>query len=495
MMDYSCTAPVCLLLSVAFGESSNCPAQTRQPRELSVYEHTSDSWPMFAVLESDGDLRDSAGNVVPTGVTVPGGMFIFVTGKDGESENVLICGLNGVGAGVVEHWKRTLPAGFFQPQGKPMSFSDGQQDFIGVSYIEDTGRIYLLDRLSKCILENSWSGSGQLPCEGWVPWATPDMVSELINTDKYQLVVRKRPDPPSPRLALAKYGSWTEAPLPIFMRYDQRLGFQSEVGSVSDTARDVCIDRLSLREGGSTLEVLGGPGQIEVVDVSDFSVIGTATIPASGSIVVSLSRSLQVGNRYFARRPGVAAKLDLDSVPCPVRHGYGERLSSGATLGGMHYPLSCKIGSSAISYLSTSKGLLEDGSESLTGCMAIALRGQFGHDPVIQVDDNWLLDTIYYINVAGYASRSSGRLAGHFQIPYDPALIDAVLLTQFWVQDGNTYRLSQIVGAKIGGLEFLRATSGDGSRASNFPLDRKFKMKTGGDAIITQILKQRARFK
>jgi hypothetical protein len=209
---------------------------------------------------------------------------------------------------------------------------------------------------------------------------------------------------------------------------------------------------------------------------------------------VNLSRALVIGNRYLARKAGEATSPELFSVACPVRHGYSESLASGITLSGMYYPVGYHVGSSkAMSYLATYK-VDTEAPKLVSGYMALAFRDQQGQDPVVQVGDNWLLNTNFFIGVTGYVSQPNGHIAGYFPIPDDPNLIGAVLLTQFWIQDGETYRLSQIIGAKIEGGGALKASSGGdkGDKKTTQSLDQ-FKLNTGANKIIEEILKQRAK--
>lgn len=437
------------------------------------------------VTES-GVLLASGNSPVPTGVTVPGGLFLFWVG---DSENALLCGLDGSGNEVVEHWKRE--AGSYQLQGQPMSFPSGQFDFIGVAYRSDSNKIYLLDRLSKYIYENSWDGSSQISPTGWQVWATPTTVSELDYAYKYSLDI----SPGGDKVALWSPASESDPFSYIYLYWDAQ-GFHVERSEDCELL-ECQVDAYSVSAESSSLIVRGVPGtSVEVVEISGDSVIGTGTIPNNDcQIEINLSSPLELGNKYLVRKYGTSVDSTLSGFTCPVRYGFSEPISSGITMSGMNSPVSYYIGSTAaMSFLATYKDMDIGEREPIVGYMAMAFRDQYGQDPIIQIDDNWLLNTIYYINVSGYVCLPNGHLAGHFQIPNDPALIGAVLLTQFWVIDGQAIRLSQIIGAKIEGQEeLLRAPSGGSSRTSSLPLDQKFSVKTGGDAIVAQILKQRAK--
>jgi len=405
-----------------------------------------------------------------------------------EYENILICGRNQAknGVGVVEHWKRdTNGDGPFVLHGQQVSLPNGPHDFVGSVYIESTGKIFLLDYISKSIFENTWDGVSQIPGSGWALSITPAQVPELENRS-YKLSVWKGLTPH--RLTLAR--NWEK----VLMHWDPQLGLQVERTGMDLQMREVEICPLSMSEGNSMLTVRGVHGTVaQIVDESG-SVIGATVIPHNDShSSVYLASQLSIGRRYFARMAGANTSPSLFGVACPVRHGYSESLSSGVTLSGMYYPVGYNVGSpAAMSYLAAYKAGLGP-PETINGYMAFAFRNQQGQDPVVQVGDNWLLDTAYYINVTGHLNRPNGHMAGSFPIPDDPDLVGAVLLTQFWIQDGETFRLSQIIGATIEGGGALKAPSG-GDKKKGLSLDQ-FKLKTGGDAIVAQILKQRANAK
>ena len=86
-----------------------------------------------AKIDAGGLLTDVWGNSVATGVATPGDIFLFFTGDNDKYENVLVCGMNSFGCGVVEHWKKETfkdgseTAEIHQIQGQPMT--SGWQDF------------------------------------------------------------------------------------------------------------------------------------------------------------------------------------------------------------------------------------------------------------------------------------------------------------------------------------------------------------------------------
>jgi len=441
------------------------------------------------LLNSNGQLGTSDNVSVPTGVSIPGGVFLFLSGKNSD-QNALVCGLDGDGNGVVEHWKRIRP-GNYRKQNQTMRMPSGRHDFLGVAYIQEAGKIYLLDGASKAIYENSWNGVDQVPPKNWIPWATCDMVPELLDAEYYQLNVEGRLTPP--RVVLSAELVTLDYPFatPVYMHWD--AGFHAE-RFLRQMTRTVGFGPFSLSEGKSTVVARGASSSgVEIVDCRDGAIVGAGIIPSDADHVsIDLSRSPVVGGRYLAREKGIPTDPNLFGVLCPVRYGYSETLSSGVSMSGMHYPMGCRVGSTSMFYLSTSKNIGQGIDSTFEGFMAIALRGQNGQDPVVQVGDNWLLDTIYYVDVTGYVGSPNGLLAGHLPIPGDPALTGAVLLAQFWTIDGQAIRLSQILGAKIEAQAMPGSPAGGSGRASTFPLDRKFNVQAGGEAIVAQILARRA---
>jgi hypothetical protein len=88
-----------------------------------------------------------------------------------------------------------------------------------------------------------------------------------------------------------------------------------------------------------------------------------------------------------------------------------------------------------------------------TGIMLIGFR-VFGDDSVVPYGGNALLVTPFYLPATCMviAETRWGLAFSSLTIPNDPGLVGLTYLTQFAIEDGSEYRLSEVYGANIEGV-------------------------------------------
>jgi len=172
-------------------------------------------------------------------------------------------------------------------------------------------------------------------------------------------------------------------------------------------------------------------------------------------LVVQLSSALTVGQQYGVRLNGASFARPFT---CTQRYGFPEALLDGTKLGrrdvapssyhsnNPHFVVDCPIYRDPFTY----SGVLPE-----LNYIGILIVG-FTTTNVIPFDNgqgtNQLLDSDYWLGATGGigAQRMRGRVLMSVPLADDPALVGAVMKTQFAIFDGERFRLSEVVGSVIG---------------------------------------------
>ena len=371
---------------------------------------------------------------VQSGVDLPGGLFVM-----SEAE-VLVCGRNNLGVGRVEHWRFDSNAGALQLQS---SYSSSSMDFAGVVYNALSQQVYLLDCTGTRIVKGTWNLT--LPLGGLALTTLVDSTSVHFLAESQRLVLVPNRNLVGGAMNLVRWpmkrgAAFAEivdaAPLVIRYGIDEWL------------APEVSLNDLTVTEGSSSVEVWAPSGTtVEVLELGSPTVLGSGTVGAGGVLNIALSQPLAIGARYMARKVGEAGET---SSACVCRHGFPEAFASGAALDGFYYQMGAEPGQ-----LFTVEVGVRAGAQSSVavyeGMLLIGLRIG-GVDPMVPYGTNWLLNTSAYVPAQGFMTSSGwGMISGEITIPNDPGLVGLVFLTQFVMEDGQNYVLSEVYGAVIEG--------------------------------------------
>lgn len=432
---------------------------TAQQRPSRAFHTGTDRRPLGAVADSEWSVGiggqliwcsstrpESA--LVTCGVTAPGGLFVL------SGTEVLVAGRSVAGDGIIEHWKYasgalTLSSATTHP-GK---------DFAGVVYAPSSG-LYALDCIGNQVLRGAWDGSASLGTISLSAWARQSAVPSLTYSSSLVLV-------PSgsvtggdmllvewPIVEGSAYASLTySASGPV-------VSIGGEGSPYVLASGGFFLNGLTVTEGASAVEVWGIAGsQVDVTDLETAEVVGSGVIGASGTLVVGLTSTLELGHRYIAGPTGQSLPVE-HAVMCVCRHGFPETFSDGTQIRGMYYQMGAEIGRTFF----VEVGLHDDTPSSagavLDGMMLIGFRIG-GVDPLIMYGSNTLLATGVYVPAIGFVSGGNGWGLAYsaITIPDDPGLIGLVFLAQFVMRDGPDYRLSQVYGAQIEGSAAMMSAS------------------------------------
>jgi hypothetical protein len=369
---------------------------------------------------------------VSSGVDLPGGMFVV-----SETE-ILVCGRNSLGVGLLEHWRLNLTVGSLQLQS---SYSSPSMDFGGVVYDAASSKIYLLDCTGARIVHAAWATS--LPLGGLALSALVDTASLpfLAESQSLVLVPNRRVDGGSMNLLRwpmrhgVAFAEIVDANPPI-IRY----------GIGDWLAPSVSLNDLTVTEGSSTVEVWAPSGTfVEVAEVGSSTILGSGVVGAAGVLNVALSQPLAIGSRYTAQAVGGAAQT---SSACVFRYGFPESFNSGATIDRFYYQSGAEIGQPFTVEVGVSAGM-QSSVAVYEGYLLIGLRIG-GVNPLLPYGGNWLLSTSAYVPAQGFMTSSGwGMISGDITIPNDPGLVGLVFLNQFVMEDGQDFVLSEVYGAVI----------------------------------------------
>jgi hypothetical protein len=206
-------------------------------------------------------------------------------------------------------------------------------------------------------------------------------------------------------------------------------------------------------EGATSVQGWAPAGsQLQVGDVSTGTVIGVGTALAGGRATISLTQPLILGHRYSAMVGGQVPPPER-AITCVCRHGYSEVFSDGTQIRDMYYQLGSQIGLN----FTLEVGLHNDdppvGGMLYSGAMLIGFRVG-GVDPIVSYGNNVLLASGLYVPARGMVSDINGwgLTFASIPIPNDPGLVGLIFLAQFAMEDGASYRLSQVYGSTIDGL-------------------------------------------
>jgi len=211
-------------------------------------------------------------------------------------------------------------------------------------------------------------------------------------------------------------------------------------------ALDVILDALTVTEGAIDVDVWAPAGAVvEVVDADAGTTLGAGVVGASGTLSVPLSQPLLIGRKYVARLAGQSLPA-AGSVTCVCRHGFPETFASGETIDATYYQHGAIIGQPFIVEVG-----VQSASEDMLyeGVMLIGFR-LGGVDPLVAYGNNLLLAASVAMPAQGVAiGAGSGMLFSSLTIPNDPGLVGLIFLTQFAMEDGQDYVLSQVYGSLI----------------------------------------------
>lgn len=396
---------------------------------------------------------DAAGlgsSLAASGVSAPGGMHVL------SYSEALVSGRNAAGHGVVEHWRyiggSLVLSSFLVFPGA---------DFVGVVYLPDTGKLYLLDCLGNRILRGTWNGTDPLTSVSLAMWVDSTTVPYLSNSTSLVLA----PDVGSGGKLLAT--DWRMIDGQGYMSMEDDL-----TGAKIETKLDgnpyvlatppLFLNGLTVSEGATAVEVWAPSGsQVEVLDLDLSVVIGSGS---AGSTVFSvpLTQPLVLGHRYVVRPVGGQEYGD-HSVVCAARFGQSESFADGTQIGGVYYQLGARIGESFTAEVGLQDDTPPTAGSLYGGAMLVGFRIG-GVDPIVPFGTNLLLASGVYIPASGFVLGSNGwgMAYSSIPIPNDPALVGLVFLIQFAMEDGSDYRLSQIYGAQILGAS-VTSLAGSGS--------------------------------
>ncbi len=376
------------------------------------------------------------------GVHLPGGMFVI-----SETE-VLVCGRDNLGVGLLEHWHFDLTSEALQRQS---SYSSSTMDFAGVVYDETNGQLYLLDCANARIVKGAWSRAA--PLAGVALTSLVDSTTLPFLAESQSLLLVPNRAGSSRTMNLVR---WPMHRGVAFAEIVDGASLSIRYGIDDWLAPKVSLNEPTVTEGSSSVEVWAPPGtNVEVLKVGSAAVLGSGTIGAGGISSVALTQSLSIGARYMARVAGEAVHA---SSACVCRHGFPETFASGAALDGFYYQLGAEIGQSFTVEVGVSAGP-QSSAAVYEGMLLIGLRIG-GVDPLVPYGNNWLLNTSVYVPAQGFMTSAGwGMIAGEIAIPNDPGLVGLVFLTQFVMGDGQDYVLSEVYGSVIEATPVATATA------------------------------------
>lgn len=434
-----------------------------------------------AGVELHGPTKDGtfsiargAGNpphTLATNITVPGDFAFFNATAD-----LLICGRDAANAGVVNHYK--FVAGSYALQS---GFSMPALDFVGVAYDPIGSWLYLLDGVTKTVFRRSWDGQGGLSAAGIVAWADFTLVPFLSDAERHSLSVV--PYPTNDHSAYLFVGDWFKRnTVGVALWGDSGVAAApyARVGKQLPSVQDVRVRVTSASEGDSALVVDGEElVQVQVVDMTDGSVVGTATIPANESSVSVPLTSPLVIDRVYAVRPVGQPTLLAYSFLCIRRYGHPDAMANGVSFLRMHAPLGARVGDERFLFsVELRRATSAEQIQSLSGLMIVGVRSPTTGDPVIDVAGNALLNSEVIYPATGWVDQKGhGWLVGNLPIPNDSNLVGVVALAQFLLPDGASYGRSEVVGIQI------RPAQPGGESAQSLPQQRSAAVKSWVDEL------------
>lgn len=381
-----------------------------------------------------------------TGITHVGSYDV-----DGGAEvmHVVVSGRDATG-GRVEHWARNGSGGWsFQS-----SYSLAGADFSAVAH--DGSVLYLVDCVSHSILRAPWQTSQSLSGLTFALWATTTEVPALAAADSQYLLYL----PTGAATNLPGAGLFLVNEIEMFPRQRGTLirditGLpvaQSYTYAPFEQTVAAVADETTARDGGTTLTVIASDStSLEVVD-SASTVIGTGAAPTGGgSVVLTLSTPLVIGETYTVRPVGSSQGVPFK---CLRRHGSPETFSNGASMTRMRLIASeYTVGNQT--FTARCRAVRSGGVGPRLGFVGGMILG-LGDAPIIPYDNgqgtNEFLVTDYWVGAEGFIAENtqSGSIEMGFPIPNDPGLEGLVLLGQFVVTDGVAFQLSEVIGFKLG---------------------------------------------
>jgi hypothetical protein len=406
-----------------------------------VWRHPESDWG----IGSSGELfyeRPGSHDLAfgPSGLSVPG--CLFVVGRD----EVLVGGLDSAGVGLVEHWRFS--------QGALSSLSSVSlpgKDIVGIVFVHETGVLYLLDAIAGVVCKSQWNPTSPLSSLSLAPWVGQSDVSDLANAEHRTLLRDESSLPPTLRIA-----HWPFARAEIGVSIAEAVTGVS-VGSfrrvLHSPQRVIHADQATASEGGSSVRVWApAGGALEVIRLGTGAVIGNGVAGAGGYADIALTEVLILGERYTARQVG-SGTLPNEGFVCVRRYGYPEVMSDGVGIDSFYFQRGATIGSQFFVEVGLRAPETVQVNRMYTGIMLIGFR-VFGDDSVVPYGGNALLVTPFYLPATCMviAETRWGLAFSSLTIPNDPGLVGLTYLTQFAIEDGSEYRLSEVYGANIEGV-------------------------------------------
>jgi hypothetical protein len=189
---------------------------------------------------------------------------------------------------------------------------------------------------------------------------------------------------------------------------------------------------------------LGVP--FDIVKLSNSQVVGNGVGQGVAVLVsVTTSEPLVLGERYVARVQGTSTPTQY-SFECVRRYGVSETLADGTSMRPFFFQLGATSGSVFNVQLMLQSPLRTQDTH-YGGYLMVAFRAPT--DPVVQVGQNYLLNPAFYVPVEAWVPANGTTGAFAADIPIPAGLEGLVFLVQYWVVDGNEFKVSQIYGSAI----------------------------------------------
>ena len=382
-------------------------------------------------------------------VTVPGGHCAV-----GPDLNLLVAGRTASGDGRVEHWEVDAVSGDLVLKS---SQQHAGRDWSGVAYDPLSSRIYLLDAITGDIFRGSWSlAANGLPNSLLLHASSASYVGGMALSDLCLRFVQSGSSEVPVGGALFVY-EWLE-------QFESGSFLQDVGGSIVVTTGTFwsayggwgpTIRADTASEGDTTIDIAGTAGKVAVLnDLRDGLAVGSGLIPSSGVVTLTLSSPLIIGRVYEAQYAGESTEF-VSSFECVARYGIPETTTFGLTFNRRIGELDATIGNDHFTIMSHFQ---MDPAPSTPGPVLGAwmlgnFRDQFGVDPII-IDpldgQGEVVLPISTLPADGFIyANGSGRMRMNVPITNDPALIGAVLLSQFSILDPTSpsfLKFSEVIG-------------------------------------------------
>ncbi len=385
-------------------------------------------------------------------VDAPGGHCAI-----GSGLNLLIAGRTTLGDARVEHWGVNAVSGDLQLQASQNYVG---RDWGGVAFDASSSRLYLIDAISGDIYFGTWSiALGVLPnvlqlYAAYGSYSGAGAPEELC----LRYVADGTGQVPSGG-ALFVYEYLEEFETGTFVKKQSGV-VQTSSGKwwnmFGSWGPKILAESAS--EGGLTVDVRGSVGKtVELTDLKNANVVGSGVVPSAGVVTITVSSPLVIGHVYEAQYIGEIA-LFPSSFECIARYGLPESTTSGLTFLGRVGEPDAVIGNPHFAIVSNVE---VNPAPSTAGALpGIWMMGNFrdsnGIDPIIIDPLDGQGEVVYPIATLaaeGFVyTDGSGYMQMSIPLANDPALVGAILLTQFSTLDlasPSWLKFSEVIGFTI----------------------------------------------